>query len=184
MQPRSVWQRSFADAASETVELCCVLEHAGNQHYPPSWVEASTLLGQVVTGSATPVSASQWSLCRTGSRASAPGSRGYTIEVQRLLRKEARCTSIYFLAAIATGGVNLSTESRQVRHFSQTVPADYSAYFFRPPSSRPKRGYFRKRLCLNSLRYQKMPWKKVGSRSRLTRKKPSWYKGTRNATIK
>jgi len=43
----------------KTVELCCVLDFAGNQHYPPSWVEASNSLDQVVTGSATPVSASQ-----------------------------------------------------------------------------------------------------------------------------
>jgi hypothetical protein len=43
----------------DTVELCCVLGFAGNQHYPPSWVEASNSLDQVVTGSATPVRASQ-----------------------------------------------------------------------------------------------------------------------------
>jgi len=53
-------------------ELCCVLAFAGNQHYPPSWVEATTSLDQVVIGSATPVGASQWSFCRTGSRASCP----------------------------------------------------------------------------------------------------------------
>jgi len=52
------------------------------QHYPPSWVEASTSLGRVVSGSATPASASQWSSCRTGSRAFAPGSRGYTRSVR------------------------------------------------------------------------------------------------------
>ena len=46
-----------------------MLDFAGNQHYPPSWVEASTSLDQVVIGSATPVGASQWGLCRTGSRA-------------------------------------------------------------------------------------------------------------------
>ena len=44
---------------------------AGNRHYPPSWVEAANSPGQVVIGSATPVSASQWSFCRTGGRASA-----------------------------------------------------------------------------------------------------------------
>jgi hypothetical protein len=31
-------------------ELCCVLDIAGNQHYPPSWVEAPISLGQVVMG--------------------------------------------------------------------------------------------------------------------------------------
>jgi hypothetical protein len=47
----------------------------GNRHYPPSWVEALNSLDQVVIGSATPVGASQWGLCGTGSRAlrSAPG---------------------------------------------------------------------------------------------------------------
>jgi hypothetical protein len=40
-------------------ELCCVLDIAGSQHYPPSWVEATNSLGQVVIGSATPVGASQ-----------------------------------------------------------------------------------------------------------------------------
>ena len=44
---------------SSIAELCCVLDFAGNQHYPPSWVEARTSLGQVVNGSATPVGASQ-----------------------------------------------------------------------------------------------------------------------------
>ena len=53
-------------------ELCCVLEIAGSQHYPPSWVEASILLELVVIGSATPVGASQWSFCRTGSRTLCP----------------------------------------------------------------------------------------------------------------
>ena len=48
------------------------------QHYPPSWVEATNSPGQVVSGSATPAGASQWNSCRTGSRAFAPGSRGYT----------------------------------------------------------------------------------------------------------
>jgi len=49
---------------------CWVLRE--NQHYPPSWVEATTSLDQVVFGSATPVGASQWSFCRTGGRASRP----------------------------------------------------------------------------------------------------------------
>ena len=44
---------------------------AGNRHYPPSWVEAANSPGPVVIGSATPVSASQWSFCRTGGRATA-----------------------------------------------------------------------------------------------------------------
>ena len=52
------------------------------QHYPPSWVEAISSLDQVVSGSATPVSASQWNSCRTGSRAFAPGSRGNTRSVR------------------------------------------------------------------------------------------------------
>lgn len=56
------------------------------RRYPPSWVEATILLGQVVYGSATPASASQWSLCLTESRASVPGSRGYTGPVVRLFR--------------------------------------------------------------------------------------------------
>jgi hypothetical protein len=34
-----------ADLGARTAELCCVLDCCGNQHYPPSWVEASTLAG-------------------------------------------------------------------------------------------------------------------------------------------
>ncbi len=61
------------------------------QHYPPSWVEAITSLGQVVSGSATPVSASQWNSCRTGSRAFVPGSRGYNRPVRN--REQTRAIS-------------------------------------------------------------------------------------------
>jgi len=49
----------YEAALLKSVELCCVLDIAGNQHYPPSWVEAENSLDQVVTGSATPVRASQ-----------------------------------------------------------------------------------------------------------------------------
>ena len=57
--------------------LICIAELSacrltGCRHYPPSWVEALPSLGSVVIGSATPVGASQWSFCRTGSRALCP----------------------------------------------------------------------------------------------------------------
>jgi hypothetical protein len=65
------------------------------QHYPPSWVEATTSLDQVVSGSATPAGASQWDSCRTGSRAFAPGSRGYT----RLMRNWEQTSALPIEAA-------------------------------------------------------------------------------------
>src|SRR5262249_37825738 len=70
-------RRRLGQTLRSIAELCCVLEFAGSQHYPPSWVEALTSLGQVVIGSATPVGASQWGFCRCGSRAKLLGSRGY-----------------------------------------------------------------------------------------------------------
>jgi hypothetical protein len=75
---RTVQPRSEKQQPSSAV--CWGLREC--QHYPPSWVEANTSLDQVVSGSATPASASQWNSCRTGSRASAPGSRGYTRSVR------------------------------------------------------------------------------------------------------
>jgi hypothetical protein len=77
--PRACNQRRNPAA---TAEFRCVLGLREYQHYPPSWVEATTSPGQVVTGSATPAGASQWNSCRTGSRAFAPGSRGYTRPVR------------------------------------------------------------------------------------------------------
>jgi hypothetical protein len=60
---------------SRTIELCCVLDLRENRHCPPSWVEASNSLDQVVTGSATPGRASQWSFVgpEAGPRARLPG---------------------------------------------------------------------------------------------------------------
>jgi hypothetical protein len=76
------WEQPALFAAREgsLAELCCVLEIAGSQHYPPSWVEAPNSLGQVVIGSATPVGASQWGFCRCGSRAKLLGSRGFSCD--------------------------------------------------------------------------------------------------------
>src|ERR1700722_11076909 len=56
---------------------------------------SNNLLDQVVTGSATPAGASQWSFCRTGSRASVPGSRGTTSEPGR--RDPSRRPGSFFL---------------------------------------------------------------------------------------
>jgi len=58
--------RSGATSSTQIAELCCVLDFAGNQHCPPSWVEALNSLDQVVIGSATPVGASQWGFFGSG----------------------------------------------------------------------------------------------------------------------
>ena len=68
------------DRAFGTAELCCVLDFAGNQHCPPSWVEAFQLAGSSGYWVGHSGESFAVELMWTGSRA-LPGSRGYTSEV-------------------------------------------------------------------------------------------------------